>query len=175
MLYKYQDIMGSYLSTRRKNQSKQAANIKTICTDAVELGRESFRRSTGSDELPDQFAIMLKHAPETFAGYALMRTGVMREKGEGGALDLKTKSLIFVLLCIMTDDIANAKLHLENAMKNGMTMPELVEALTQVLMVGGISRWNKGCAALLAEAENLLAEHETDKPSDDALHQDASG
>jgi alkylhydroperoxidase/carboxymuconolactone decarboxylase family protein YurZ len=90
-----------------------------------------------------------------------MRAGVMREKGDGGALDIKTKSLIFVLLCIMTDDIANATLHLENAVKKGLTMPEFVEALTQVLMVGGISRWNKGCAALLAEAEKLFADPET--------------
>jgi len=167
--------MRSDLSARQKNHSKQATNIKTICTDAVELGKESFRRSTGGDELPDQFAIMLKHAPETFAGYALMRAGVMREKGEGGALDIKIKSLIFVLLCIMADDIANAKLHLENAVKKGMTMPEFVEALTQVLMVGGISRWNKGCVALLAEAESLLAEHGTDKPRDGMLRQDSSG
>jgi alkylhydroperoxidase/carboxymuconolactone decarboxylase family protein YurZ len=166
--------MEADVSTGQKINPQQATNINRICADAVELGKENFR-STGCDELPDQFAIMLKHAPETFAGYALMRAGVMREKGEGGALDIKTKSLIFVLLCIMADDIANEKLHLENAVKNGMTMPEFVEALTQVLMVGGISRWNKGCAGMLAQAENLVAEHGPDKPRDGMLRQYASG
>lgn len=157
ILCKCRDTRGYDLSAQKKNHSKQSANIKDISAAAVELGKESFRRSTGGGELPDQFAIMLRHAPETFAGYALMRAGVMRGKEEGGALDIKTKSLIFVLLCIMTDDIADAKLHLENAVKNGMTMPEFAEALTQVLMVGGISRWNKGCAVLLEEADRLIA------------------
>lgn len=132
-------------------------DIKAVRDGAVALGEENFRNTTGHDELPDQFAIMLKHSPETFGGYALMRAGLMREKSEGGALDIKTKSLIFVLLCIMSDDIEHAKLHLENALKCGMTMSEFAEALTQVLMVGGISRWNKGCAVLLEEADRLIA------------------
>jgi alkylhydroperoxidase/carboxymuconolactone decarboxylase family protein YurZ len=151
----------SNLNEQQENHHIKTVTIKEICADAVELGRESFRQSAGCDELPAQFAMMLQHTPETFAGYALMRAGVMREKGDGGALDIKTKSLIFVILCIMTDDIANATLHLKNAVKKGLTMPEFVEALTQVLMVGGISRWNKGCAALLAEAEKLFADPET--------------
>ena len=138
-------------------------DLNTIRDGAVALGRESFRNSTGRDELPGQFAIMLKHAPWIFGGYALMRAELMREKAEGGALDIKTKSMIFVLLCIMADDSANAKLHLENAVNDGMTMPEFAEALTQVLMVGGISRWNNGCAGLLEEAERLMSAREQTK------------
>ena len=63
----------------------------------------------------------------------------------------------------MADDSANAKLHLENAVNDGMTMPEFAEALTQVLMVGGISRWNNGCAGLLEEAERLMSAREQAK------------
>jgi len=156
------------VSKEQKSNCEQATDINSIYAEAITLGKDNFRQ-TGCDELPDQFAIMLKYAPKTFAGYALMRAGAMREKGEGGALDIKTKSLIFILLCIMTDDIANAALHLKNAVKNGMTMPEFAEALTQVLMVGGISRWNKGCAGLLAEAESMFAEQGPVKPFDGIL------
>ena len=58
-------------------------DLNTIRDGAVALGIESFRNSTGRDELPGQFAIMLKHAPWIFGGYALMRAELMREKAEG--------------------------------------------------------------------------------------------
>jgi alkylhydroperoxidase/carboxymuconolactone decarboxylase family protein YurZ len=131
-------------------------NLKTLSESAVALGKENFRLTTGLNDLTEQFAAMLKYAPDTFGGYALIRAGLMRGPGEGGALDMKTKSLIFILLSIMAGDSADTKVHLVNAVKGGLTMPELAEALTQVLMVGGISTWNQGCAPLLEEAERLI-------------------
>jgi len=135
-------------------------DLKSVRDGAIALGKENFQLAAGCDELPGQFATMLKYAPGAFAGYALMRAELMREKGEGGALDLKTKSLIFILLCIMSDDIAHAKIHLDNAVKGGLTMPEFAESLTQVLMVGGVSRWNNGCAELIEEAARLITERD---------------
>lgn len=55
-------------------------DLKSVRDGAVALGKENFQLATGCDELPGQFATMLKYAPGAFAGYALMRA-----KDAGGA------------------------------------------------------------------------------------------
>jgi hypothetical protein len=57
---------------------------------------ESFEATFG--RVPDNFRLLAEHAPAAFAGYGLIRDALMRERADGGALDLKTKELIFTLL-----------------------------------------------------------------------------
>lgn len=119
----------------------------------VAAGEASFRASFG--RVPDKLALLAAHAPGAFAGYGLMRDGVMRDVGEGGALDLKTKELVFCLLDCLIGQTEAAKNHAAAAMRRGLTVPELAEGLVQVLMVGGITTWNRSGAEVLAHAEAL--------------------
>jgi len=106
---------------------------------AAKAGIENFIATSG--RFPDQFQLMQKYAPAAFAGYGLTRSALMKDRPEG-ALDLKTKELIFALLDTLHGDLMGAKAHGVLAVQLGLTLPELAEGLVQVLMVGGITTWN---------------------------------
>ena len=82
----------------------------------------------------------------------------MRAPDQGGALDIKTKELILVLLDVLVGAVDGAKVHAGNALRQGLTLPELAEGLVQCILVGGITTWNRAGrqvmehAAALAEA-----------------------
>ena len=59
-----------------------------ITEAAIRQGFDSFRATLG--QVPPNFALLAEHAPGAFAGYGLMRTHVMRDTAQGGALDLRT-------------------------------------------------------------------------------------
>lgn len=115
---------------------------------AARLGAESFIATLG--QLPESFRLMAEHAPGAFAGYGLMRHFAMRDSEAGGALDLKTKELILALLDTLAGQTAGAIRHAEAARRHGLTVPELAEGLALVLMVGGITTWNRSGAEVLA-------------------------
>ncbi|WP_375460840.1 carboxymuconolactone decarboxylase family protein [uncultured Enterovirga sp.] len=117
---------------------------------AVAAGIASFMQTFG--RVPENFRLMAEHAPGAFAGYGLMRSFAMRGEAEGGALDLKTKELVFALLDTLVGQTEAAKRHAEAAMEHGLTVPELAEGLVQVMMVGGITTWNRSGAEVLRHA-----------------------
>jgi len=110
-----------------------------LIDQAAQAGIDNFMATAG--RFPDQFRLLQKHAPAAFAGYGLMRSALMQDRPDG-ALDLKTKELVFTLLDTLHGDLNGAKSHGLAAMKLGLTLPELAEGLVQVLMVGGITTWN---------------------------------
>jgi alkylhydroperoxidase/carboxymuconolactone decarboxylase family protein YurZ len=120
---------------------------------AVQKGLASFMATFG--RVPENFDLLAQHAPGAFAGYGLMRDYVMRERSEGGALDLKTKELIFALLDALVGQTRGAKNHAAAAMRLGLTLPELAEGLVQVIMVGGITTWNTTGAEVLRHCSEL--------------------
>ena len=122
---------------------------------AVTAGEESFAATTGA--VPESFRVLQRHAPAAFAGYGLMRAALMRDRPEG-ALDLKTKELIFSLLDVLVGQTRGAKVHAGNAMRLGLTLPELAEGLVQCLMVGGITTWNVSGREVMEHAEALVVE-----------------
>ncbi|TDR93402.1 carboxymuconolactone decarboxylase family protein [Enterovirga rhinocerotis] len=126
---------------------------KALVEAGVAAGRASFVESFG--RVPDNLALLAEHAPGAFAGYGLMRDAVMREAGQGGALDLKTKEMVFCLLDCLIGQTEAAKRHAESAMRHGLTLAELSEGLVQVLMVGGITAWNRSGAEVLRHCAAL--------------------
>lgn len=123
--------------------------------DATQRGIDNLMKTFG--RVPDTFQVMLDHAPAAFAGYTAMRGFVMRDRDEGAALDLKTKEFIFVLLDVQAGNLVGAKSHAANALKLGLTIPELVEGLVQVLMASGITSWNLCGRFVLEHALELTA------------------
>ncbi len=127
--------------------------------EAIQRGIDNFMATFG--RVPDMFQLMLDHAPEAFAGYTTMRAFVMRDQDEGGALDMKTKELVFVLLDTQAGNVAGAKAHLTQAMRRGLTIPQLVEGLVQVIMAGGITTWNLVGRSVLEHGLALAKEADT--------------
>ena len=126
--------------------------MSDITQQATQQGLDSFMATFG--RVPPNFSLLAEHAPAALAGYGLMRAHVMRDREDGGALDLKTKELIFSLLDTLAGQTTGARNHAIAAMKLGLTLPELAEGLVQVLMVGGITTWNlTGAEVMRAAAE----------------------
>lgn len=113
---------------------------------AVQLGVDNFTATRGS--VPPSFQLLLEHAPGAFAGYGLMRATLMRD----GALDLKTKELIFALLDVVIGANEGAKAHAANAIRLGLPVEALAEGLVQCLMAAGITTWNMTGRATLEHA-----------------------
>jgi len=114
-------------------------DTEALIEAAAEAGIESFRKTM--NHFPDRFALLHKYAPATFAGYGLIRSGLMQDPPEG-ALDLRTKELLFTGLSTLHGDKFGAINHAIAALKLGVTLTEIGEVLTQVIMVGGITAWN---------------------------------
>ena len=127
-----------------------------ITKAALEAGIASFEATHGG--VPESFQPLIRHAPGAFAGYGLMRAALMRGQEEGGALDLKTKELIFALLDVLVGQNRGAKAHAANAIRLGLTLPELAEGLVQCLMVGGITVWNLTGREVMEHCEAIVAE-----------------
>ena len=130
---------------------------------AVAEGIANFEATRG--EVPPNFRLMVEHMPAAFAGYGLTRAALMREPAERGALDLRTKELVFCLLDVLVGQTHGAKVHAANAIRLGLTIPELAEGLTQVMMVGGITTWNVSGAAVLRHCLELTASGSGTPPS----------
>jgi alkylhydroperoxidase/carboxymuconolactone decarboxylase family protein YurZ len=114
-------------------------DTEALIEAAAEAGIESFRKTM--NHFPDRFALLHKYAPATFAGYGLIRSGLMQDPPEG-ALDLRTKELLFTGLSTLHGDKFGGINHAIAALKLGVTLTEIGEVLTQVIMVGGITAWN---------------------------------
>jgi alkylhydroperoxidase/carboxymuconolactone decarboxylase family protein YurZ len=121
-----------------------------ITKAALAAGIASFEATHGG--VPDSFQPLIRHAPGAFAGY-----GLMRDHADGGALDLKTKELIFALLDVLVGQNRGAKAHAANAIHLGLTLPELAEGLVQCLMVGGITVWNLTGREVMEHCEAIVA------------------
>lgn len=122
---------------------------------AMAAGRANFMATSG--QVSPRFELLARHAPDTFAGYGLMRAALMRDVDQGGALPLATKELIFAALDAVVGQAEGAKAHACHAIRAGATLPQLAEALTQAIMVGGITAWNLAGAQAMEAAEALAA------------------
>jgi alkylhydroperoxidase/carboxymuconolactone decarboxylase family protein YurZ len=123
---------------------------------AIQKGFDSFTATFG--RVPPNFQLLAEQAPGAFAGYSLMRDFVMREPAEGGALEMKTKEFIFALLDMQAGQTTGAKNHAAAAMRLGLTLPELAEGLTQVIMVAGITSWNLTGAEVMRHCRDIAME-----------------
>jgi alkylhydroperoxidase/carboxymuconolactone decarboxylase family protein YurZ len=111
----------------------------TLLAQATQAGYDNFMATFG--RVPERFRLLQEHAPGAFAGYGLIRNTLMQEK-PAGALDMKTKELLFAVLDTVVGDKYGAINHAIAAMKLGLTLPEMAEGLVQAIMVGGITTWN---------------------------------
>lgn len=104
--------------------------------------------------LPEPIRAMADYAPEALVAYQQFKDYLYKPPGEA-ALDLKTKELIYVVLDTATGNLAGANNHLRAAVDQGLTVPQLAEALIQVMNVCGITTWGQTGYKVLDEAQRL--------------------
>jgi len=115
--------------------------VKTMADKAaIAKGQKHFMETLGN--IPEPIRAMIDYAPDMFVGYLTMREAIYREP-PAGALDLKTKELIYVILDVVTGNLDGAKNHYRAAHKAGCTVAELAEACMQVMAVCGITTWGQ--------------------------------
>lgn len=86
----------------------------------------------------DQFMDLLKKAGETEPGYAKALTEFVKQAEKPGALSTKTKELISIALGVTAHCPFCIAFHTKNAIKEGATRQEIIEAgLVAGLMGGG--------------------------------------
>lgn len=105
--------------------------------------------------LPEPIRAMAEYAPEALVAYQQFKDYLYKPSG-GAALDLKTKELIYVVLDTATGNLAGANNHLRAAVDQGLSVPELAEALIQVMNVCGITTWGQTGYKVLDEAQRLV-------------------
>jgi alkylhydroperoxidase/carboxymuconolactone decarboxylase family protein YurZ len=133
--------------------------MSRLVDEAAQAGLDSFSATLG--HVPDRFQLLHRHAPGAFAGYGLMRSALMQGP-PAGALDIKTKELVFTLLDTLAGDLYGARTHALAALRHGLTLAELAEGLVQVIMVGGITTWNTVGAEVMQACEQALEARATE-------------
>jgi alkylhydroperoxidase/carboxymuconolactone decarboxylase family protein YurZ len=105
--------------------------------------------------IPEPIRAMADYAPEALVAYQQFKDYLYKPPGEA-ALDLKTKELLYVALDTATGNLAGANNHLRAAVNAGLTVPELAEAMIQVMNVCGITTWGQTGYKVMDEANRLV-------------------
>ena len=111
--------------------------LKLRANEAPEHGAAAkaaahFQQTIG--QVPESVQTLAALAPGALPGYV-----ALREFAYGGALDRRTVELLFAVLDVAAGHTEAAKAHAEQAVKAGLTVPQLAEALTVAMMVCGVS------------------------------------
>jgi len=106
--------------------------------------------------LPEPIRAMAEYAPPALLAYQQFKDYLYQPEGRA-ALDLKTKELIYVVLDTATGNLTGANNHLRAAVDQGLTLPELAEAIIQVMNVCGITTFGQTGYKVLDEAKRLTA------------------
>jgi alkylhydroperoxidase/carboxymuconolactone decarboxylase family protein YurZ len=127
---------------------------KTNSTLNTEVIRAQAHYTEVLGTVPEPIRAMAEYAPEALVAYQHFKDYLYKPEGQA-ALDLKTKELIYVVLDTATGNLPGANNHLRAAVDQGLTVPELAEALIQVMNVCGITTWGQTGYKVLDECKRL--------------------
>jgi alkylhydroperoxidase/carboxymuconolactone decarboxylase family protein YurZ len=105
----------------------------------VEKVKEHFMETLGN--LPGAIRAMADYAPDVLLGYTQLRKAIYRTPAEGGALDLKTKELLYSIFDVIACNLDGAKNHYAAAHRHGVTLAEISEACMIAMHVFGVQTW----------------------------------
>ncbi|WP_299451196.1 carboxymuconolactone decarboxylase family protein [uncultured Pigmentiphaga sp.] len=96
--------------------------------------------------LPPFITLLAEYKPELLQGYYILRSENLRQ----GVLDHKYKELLLVALNTSERYTEGARIHVVNALENGATPEEVVDAMTTAILSGGVPGWIEGSKAFIA-------------------------
>lgn len=85
--------------------------------------------------------MLSRYNPEALESYFAMRSSVMKDVKDGGALPLKFKEILYVVLDCITYNTEGAIAHARAAVDEGATTKELAEALVLMAMITGMPKF----------------------------------
>jgi alkylhydroperoxidase/carboxymuconolactone decarboxylase family protein YurZ len=97
-----------------------------------------FKKSLGW--VPGYADMLSRYNPEALESYFAMRSSVMKDTREGGALPLKFKEILYVVLDSVTYNTEGAIAHARAAINAGAKTKELAEALIIMAQLVGMPR-----------------------------------
>jgi len=98
-----------------------------------------FQRKLGW--VPGFVDVLSRYNPEALESYFAMRSSVMKDVKDGGALPLKFKEILYVVLDCITYNTEGAIAHARAAVDEGATTKELAEALVLMAMITGMPKF----------------------------------
>ena len=97
-----------------------------------------FRKTLGW--VPDYADVLSRYKPEALEAYFALRSSVMKDVRAGGALPLKFKEILYVVLDSVTFNTKGAVAHAKAAIRAGASTKELAEALIIMVLLTGMPR-----------------------------------
>jgi len=91
--------------------------------------------------VPGFVDVLSRHNPKALESYFEMRSSVMKDIKDGGALPLRFKEILFVVLDCVTYNTEGAVAHAKAAIDEGATTEELAEALVLTAMLTGMPKF----------------------------------
>ena len=83
---------------------------------------------------PEFASILEEYNPKALEGYLMMRSSIQES-----SLDEKTRELVFTILDSLDNEVEGAKSHAKIAIEAGLTVKELVEVYSILILVKGIN------------------------------------
>jgi alkylhydroperoxidase/carboxymuconolactone decarboxylase family protein YurZ len=114
--------------------------VSAVATqEEIEQVKQHFQATLGN--LPGAIRAMADYAPDVLVGYTRMRKAIYRDPASGGALDVKTKELLYSVFDVIAGNLDGAKNHYGAAHRAGVTLPEIAEACMIAMHVFGVQTW----------------------------------
>jgi AhpD family alkylhydroperoxidase len=114
----------------------------------------AYVRKVLNREFPDMWETLGVAAPGSLEGYMKLRQDIIRADPQSGALPKK-----FIELCIVSCDIIQAndwgaKMHVRQAVRDGLTSAEAIEGVALAMIEAGVQVYHTGGREVIAEAED---------------------
>ena len=108
-------------------------------------------------DLPDMWKKLANIAPIALDGYMRIRESYVNPDSSG-ALPKKTVELAIVCFDILKENSWGAQLHARQAIMDGASVPEVVDAVALVVIEGGVPTYKTGGLDVIETAEKTAAE-----------------
>jgi len=151
--------MGAYTSSiREAGKNYGTPSLPQDIPDPVELTatREYVRKALDRD-FPDMWETLAKAAPAVLDGYMTLRQDIIRTEPGAGALPKAFIELIIAASDIIQGNSWGASMHIRQAIRDGGTAAQAVEAIALAMIEGGVPVYQTGGREVILSAEDEAA------------------
>jgi alkylhydroperoxidase/carboxymuconolactone decarboxylase family protein YurZ len=148
--------MGAYVAATQEALSKGTRPTVTTANidDHSMKNMRAYVSTVLNRDFPDMWETLAVAAPGVLEGYMKLRQDVVRADAHSGAMP---KS--FIELTIATCDIVQgndwgAQMHIRQAIRDGITATQVVEAIALAMIEGGVPVYQTGGRDVIASAED---------------------
>jgi alkylhydroperoxidase/carboxymuconolactone decarboxylase family protein YurZ len=136
----------------------EAASRDGKAADPVQAGAlndmRAYVRKVLDRDFPDMWETLGVAAPGSLEGYMKLRQDIIRADPHSGALPKK-----FIELCVVSCDIIQAndwgaKMHVRQAVRDGLTPAQAVEGVALAMIEAGVQVYHTGGREVILEAED---------------------